>query len=126
MSKHRGMTLLEILLATAMLALLAATCAPLLRNASAAIDGPSFESHHVELQRVADEFIKDPGCFGIEDVHAIDSFDITESETLPSSVHVQRLNDESDEPKAIWLCFSYQDSFVLKRVRLDPRRGRTQ
>ena len=69
MTLRRGLTLVEVLAATILLAVIAATCTPLIRQATHLVrdTGHSFELF--ELSRLADELIADPTAFGVESLH---------------------------------------------------------
>jgi prepilin-type N-terminal cleavage/methylation domain-containing protein len=65
---HRGLTLLEVLLASAILATLAVACVPLLHESLTALvepPEPTFDLN--ELADVADQFLADPTRFGMAD-----------------------------------------------------------
>ncbi len=66
--RRRGLTLIEVLAATVLLSLIAATCLPLMQKAArdlaAAPTSPTWDI--IELQDYLDEVADDPTGFGIE------------------------------------------------------------
>lgn len=73
-TRRRGLTLLETLLAAAILAMLAAVCVPMLSTSLRAISASSpkltteTQALRFDLSRFANAFMGDPGTFGIKDV----------------------------------------------------------
>ncbi len=66
---RRGLTLIEVLAATVLLSLIAATCLPLMQKATrdlAATPTPAAWDT-IQLQDLMDEVAQDPAAFGIED-----------------------------------------------------------
>lgn len=66
MKHRRGLTLLEALIAVAILSLLAATSIPILRKSLAVLHEPPPEIRLDELADLADAVIADPQAFGLE------------------------------------------------------------
>ncbi len=132
----RGLTLLEVLAATMMLALLAATCSPIIAKAmalvrqggAAALASPTVSLP--ELEEVADAFMADPKQFGVATAHL---HEIEHVEfTCPSSPHagaadasplagcivrVARLG-APENAKHFWLVFACEESKVVRWVPL--------
>ena len=120
MSERRGLTLLEVLFAAAMLAMLAATCAPLLRSAQLASEEPDEDHVHAELQQLVEEFLEEPTRFGIDDPLGLESFTLEwPSPAARQQINVQRIDSISHEPIAQWLVFTCGESFVLRRFELE-------
>lgn len=108
MRRMRGLTLIEVLAATVLLAVLAAAVVPMLRYATDAArqQGPI---DLAQLSRAADAIIADPEQFGID---ALD--DVSETQiTWPSgdggrgSTLVVRLMASVDVADHAWLVFSW-------------------
>ena len=66
MRRHHGLTLVEVLAATVLLAILAAACVLLLQRAMRALQPPDPGFEFLELAQLADLFIADPSTLGGE------------------------------------------------------------
>jgi hypothetical protein len=129
---RRALTLLEVLLATALLAMLAATCVPAIARAMAMLrDEPRREQqefHLAHLAMVADAFLDDPSRFGVRDTlpHEIDAIEIgwpADSQvTSASSILVQAIQSLEAEPDHLWLHFKCDGLAISRWVAIpaDP------
>lgn len=66
MRYRRALTLVEVLAATVLMAILAGTCMPLLQRAMRASHEPEAPFELLALAQLADWFIGDPAVFGLE------------------------------------------------------------
>ena len=66
MTRRHGLTLVEVLAATVLLAMIAAACLPLLRSSMRALRDPPPAVELLDLSRLADRFVADPAGFGAE------------------------------------------------------------
>lgn len=121
MNDRRALTLLEVLFAAAILAVLAATCAPFLRSARAAIESASDPalSAHAALHHFADSFLENSAAFGVDDMFALDSMTVQIDEIEQLQITIERLQSSEQNAAAMWLCFKFGDSFELRRVEID-------
>ena len=134
-SLSRGLTLLETLIATAILAMIAAACVPVIARAMVLL-GPSSATPNkstvqmADLSLVADAFMNDPSAFGIDRkaLPELEAFQIAWPEDdsahpAPSTdvveVKVQRATDA--EVKHAWIAFNCEDLVVLRWLALPER-----
>ncbi len=115
MTERRGLTLLEVLAATVLLAVLAGACVPILRHAARAMNTPSASSDLRELAALADAFVEGPGEFGI----APDSMPLEFELDWPESpdrvpVRVRILTADAPDAEDLWLAFATDEWFVLR------------
>lgn len=117
MTDRRGLTLLEVLFASALLALLAAAVTPLLLNVRQSLEVQPSPPLHGALQELADTFFSDPAVFGIDDMHHLDRIELTWAETPQREpITVRRLAAQDEPTSHVWFAFESGDSFVLRRV----------
>ncbi len=118
MTNRRGLTLLEVLLATAMLALLAASTTPLMVQARASLEHEDSADVHVDLDTFADTLLDDPAAYGIDDIHVFDHVTIDWPESPDATpIIVKRLNASDETVEFAWLAVQWRDSFVLRRLQ---------
>ena len=136
----RGLTLLEVLAATIMLALLAATCSPIIARAMALMrpsDNQSSDSPLVtvpNLGEIADAFMADPKYFGFANpfLHQIEHAEFACPTTLRAGapisspladriVRVTRLAAADRNAKHIWLVFECEDCSVVRWAPLPEK-----
>ncbi|MCH8166197.1 MAG: type II secretion system protein [Planctomycetes bacterium] len=123
MRARRALTLVEVLAATVLLAMLAATCMPLLQRAMRALDEPSppdapFEL--VELSQLADSFLADASAFGVESPSEQDELQLPWPEhTQRPPVIVRRLTAQDADADHTWLAFSSGKTFIFRWVPVD-------
>lgn len=132
MTTRRGLTLLEVLIATAILTLLTVTCLPLLRESLAVFQWPTDEQQlaHERLQSdlstVADAFVTDPASFGIKDVRAfVDQQDRTigwpekiAGSTEYPSILIHPLRSGQAEIEHAWLEFACGEAQAIRFIAL--------
>lgn len=116
MRAARGLTLVEILTATVLMAILVAACVPILRRASQALDEPDRPIAILQLATLADGFLADPDAFGPESAGTEDSFEIQwpPANTDRPSVLVQRLEPADPADGRRWLVFSCDGASVVR------------
>ena len=121
---RRGLTLLEVLAAAVLLAVVAGTCVPLLRNALPALRAPDHQFELFELARVADSIIAEPAAFGIEAWPEIGDQWITWPDVPDRPVITVRLI-RVGEPQVNhgWLAFSSGDWTIHRWIALDVDEG---
>ncbi len=135
----RGLTLLETLIASAILAMLAAACLPMIARAAVLLRDRSEpdQTRTVDLAAAADAFMIEPERFGIErDV--IERFERTQfewpvigadSEPSPNlSIAVHALKSSNEEVGHCWLIFECEDrgGGVVSRWLALPKRDETR
>jgi len=125
MQYRRGLTLLETLLACALLAFIAAVCAPIMASASASLQArPPQDS--ARLQHIADAF-----CSGIRIADLGDEFEITaaeqstlcpptdaEAEARQSAIHARKLINPGDAIDHAWIQFTCDGQIVMRWMPL--------
>ena len=107
MRASRGLTLVEVLAATVLLAILAATCMPLLQRAMRALQTtkPPFEL--LELAQFADSLLADPSAFGVEAPSQLAELQALWPEHPDRSlITVRQLSASDPESDHAWLAFS--------------------
>lgn len=114
---RRALTLVEVLAATVLLAMLAAACMPLLQRAMRGLDEPEAPFNPVELAQLADSFLADPSAFGVESPSEQDElhFPWPEHPQRPP-VTVRRLTAQDAEADHTWLAFSSGKTFIFRWV----------
>ena len=120
MRERRGQTLIEVLAATVLLAILAATCMPLLQRAMRALQTtkPPFEL--LELAQFADSLVADPSAFGVEAPSQLAELQLPwpEHHDRPL-ITVRRLSTSDPESDHAWLTFSCGGGAVYRWVPLE-------
>ncbi len=120
MSEGRGLTLVEVLAATVLLAILAATCMPLFQRAMRALQTtkPPFEL--LELAQSADSVLADPSAFGVEAPAQLAELQLPwpEHHDRPL-ITVRRLSAFDSESDHAWLTFSCGGQTVYRWVPLE-------
>lgn len=126
---RRGLTLIEVLAATAILAMIAAACIPTLRAALATMneDDPALDLH--DLSNLADQIVGAPEDFGL------DSSDIVHTEVAwpehpeRPPVVVTALNAPSDDdapPDHRWLIFTSDGCTVARWMAVEAEPEESQ
>src|SRR5262245_2108848 len=130
---RRGLTLLEVLVATVLLSIMAATCLPTITQSLAALrhkDSVIVGCHDVAI--AADAFLADPNKFGVK---SFDEFLVTaarppgaggfefqwkaEASSGDSlNVAVEVLRSESPDVDHAWLLFRSQDQTAMRWFKL--------
>ena len=133
MKPRSGMTLLEVLASTVLLAMVSAASVPLLRAAvrSLRIEPQAFDLR--ELTEFADEFALDPSAFGVDDEGDWTALDVAwrERPELPAVRVARLLQSESggDEEASDheWLAFTHGGIAVYRwRALAAPGDGEAQ
>ncbi len=121
MPPRRGLTLLEILLATAIIAMIAAVASNLLRQSLHTLHNLPPTENPTELTRFADQLIANPEDFGLDLLTASPTFDIPWPEKpLQSPVHIRRLFTLENSPTHQWLNFTWENQHLYRFIPLDP------
>lgn len=118
---RRALTLVEVLAATVLLAMLAAACMPLLQRAMRGLGAPPEAPFELfELSQLADSFIADAFNFGVESSSEQDElhFPWPEHPQRPQ-VTVRRLTAQDAEADHTWLAFSSSKTFIFRWVPVD-------
>ena len=115
---RRGLSLLEVMLAAALLALITATCLPAVVRAAAALDTGDAEPtvSRAELARLADALIEAPAAFGLETLPTSDVFEVAwpEAPGRPLvSARRHRAASTIDDGRA-WLVLTCGDATVCR------------
>ena len=119
---RRGLTLVEVLASTVLLALIAAACTPLLRQATRLMCDPGHSFELFELSRLADALISDPTAFGLESVHGQSNFEVAWSDQPDrSAVAVRLLTADTEDVDHAWLTFACDGWVVSRWVPLEAR-----
>ncbi|MCH8151426.1 MAG: prepilin-type N-terminal cleavage/methylation domain-containing protein [Planctomycetes bacterium] len=117
---RRALTLVEVLAATVLLAMLAAACMPMLQRAMRALGAPPppdapFELF--ELARLADSFLADPSTFSAKSPSEHDELQLPWPEHPQRPlVTVRRLRAQDAEVDHTWLAFSSGKTFIFRWV----------
>ncbi len=116
MIARRGLTLVEVLAATVLMAIVVAACVPILRQASQALGRPRPPLAIQPLASLADQFVAKPSAFGLESAISEQSFEIQWPEAVLDrpSVLVQRLERDDPANSHAWLVFSCGDASVVR------------
>ena len=126
MKQRHGLSLLEVLLATALLSILAAVSIPLIQRAGYIIDSPGRVGDLTQLVDRSREVISDPESFGIDLATLDGTVEIPWTEVVDRSpLLLRRFTtddslfpiglDSEDEPESVplkpgsWLIFSFED-----------------
>jgi prepilin-type N-terminal cleavage/methylation domain-containing protein len=133
--RRRALTLLEVLLATALLAMLAAACVPAIARAMTMLRDDSRreqrEFHLADLETVADAFLEKTSRFGVLDVQPYE-IDVVEFEwpadsgiasTSPIVARARRSADA--EVTHLWLLFECEGLTVSRWVAIPVERDTT-
>ena len=121
MREGRGLTLVEVLAATVLLAILAATCMPLLQRAMRALETIKQPFELLELAQFADSLLADPSAFGVEAPSQLAELQLSWPEQPDRSlITVRRLSASDPESDHAWLTFSCGGRAVYRWVPLEP------
>ena len=105
MSRHRALTLLELLAALVLLTILVGACVPLIQRAMRALETTEPEFELLELARFADAFIDDPSDFSLQDIPGQERLELAWPQHLqrpPITLH----RVTPDQPEGGWIAFS--------------------
>lgn len=122
MNSRRGLTLIEVLAATVLLSMLAASCIPLLRLAMTDLRHQDESFDLIELSLFVDEMLAEPSEFNLDSAMFAETSEHTinwPKSTTGTSVIMRRL--VSDNPKAnhAWLSFSCNGKSVFRWIPVD-------
>jgi len=125
---RRGLTLVEVLMATVLLAMTAAACVPLLAAVPNKRSADEADVDHATLAEIADAIVADPASFGIDELASIGvrsvqwiSPSIAEKNAHPIEVDLSVLREPDGVAEYFWLVVRVDDIFVL-RSRMDEQR----
>ena len=120
MRLRRALTLVEVLAATVLLAMLAAACMPLLQRAMRGLDEPDAPFNPLELSQLADSFLGDPSAFSVESPSEQDALQLPWPEHPEHPlVIVRRLTARDADADHTWLAFSSGKTFIFRWVPVD-------
>jgi prepilin-type N-terminal cleavage/methylation domain-containing protein len=121
---RRGLTLLEVLAATVLLAILAGACVPVLQRALSALRPSQRQFELLELARVADSVVAEPSAFGVDAVSEASEQRMGWPDHTDRPVITVRLL-AADDPDAEhgWLAFSSGGWTVHRWMELDVGKG---
>ena len=132
MNRH-GLTLIETLLATALLALLASTCVPVLAEALAALRVQAPGIDIVELGLAADTLLENPESHGLATILDDDSNAVVEvpwptigiesTGPVDMPITVRAMSPAPESAEHTWIVFSCDDTFVIRWRKLDDGEG---
>jgi prepilin-type N-terminal cleavage/methylation domain-containing protein len=126
---HRGLTLLEVLIATALLAILAVASVPVIARAMTLLNADSIPGtiQVADLAAVADAFIAKPADFGLgeQPLHEIDvaQIDWPEDSSIESgpAITIRALRcADGPECDHLWLVFECERLAVCRWVFVPP------
>ena len=121
MSNHRGLTLLEVLLATVLMTMIAATCVPIIQR-SAAILREVESTDGMDVARLAqrvDLWLAEHESELAETRadQTIDEVIASNGEVLPA-IAVHRLTTDDPEADHGWLVFTCGDASILRWIAI--------
>ncbi len=116
MSPRRGLTLVEVLTATVLMAILVAACVPILRQATGALGAPRRLLAIRPLATLADQFVAEPSAFGLDSAVVERSFEIQWPEVVAERPSVLVRHLEHDDPAVGhgWLVFTCEGACVVR------------
>jgi hypothetical protein len=126
MRRRRALTLVEVLAATVLLAILTGTCVPFIERAARDLAEPHGVVPIDELGALADAVVADPEAFGIEDIRTVDRFELAwpEAPGRPA-VGITMLTQETpaggertEEPTHAWLTFTSGEAIVFRWIEI--------
>ncbi len=118
MSARRGLTLLEVLAATVLLAMLAGACVPILRRAARALNPPPTSIELRELAVLADAFMAEPSESGFAAESMPGEFELTWPDSPDRDpVSVEIMTTEAPNAEHLWLIFAADEWFVLRWMK---------
>lgn len=113
MSCRRGITLIEVVLAAALLALIAATVVPLLRGSSATAPVPIDLSGRSTLIESVDLLLAEPDARGLDTDPLQWDGSVVRDDALTIDITVHR--PEASDTRRVWITFS-TDTSAIHRV----------
>ena len=120
MRPRRALTLVEVLAATVLLAMLAAACMPLLQRAMRGLDEPDAPFNPLELSQLAASLLADASAFSVESPYQQDELQLPWPEhPQRPPVTVRRLMAQDVESDHAWLAFSSGKTFIFRWVPVD-------
>ncbi len=118
MTERRGMTLLEVLAATVLLAVLAGACVPILRHAARALNTAPASFDLRELAVLADAFVEGPSEFGVARDSIPSEFELNWPESPERDpVTVRIVTPDAPNAEDLWLTFATHEWFVLRWMK---------
>lgn len=118
---RRGITLLEVVAAAALLAVIAAACVPMLREARRWANRIAEPDRFDDLAAVADAIVADPKLFGLVETDlTTDGFETTVSppELDPDAVRIRLLQSDDEAATHAWLVLDCNGDTLLRYVEL--------
>lgn len=122
MTTHRGLTLVEILAATVLMAIVAGVCVPLLRQATRALDDRAAPFEMTELGQVADAVLADATAFGVDSA-SLDAGTSIEWPEHPQLPPITAYGLSCDDPAIAhrWLVFSSGGWVVYRWMEIEAQ-----
>ena len=119
MRARTGLTLVEVLIATVLMAIVVGSCVPILRQASRTLGAtrPPLAIH--QLASLADQFIEEPSAFGLDSEMTERSFEIQWPGVVEEQPPVLVRHLEHDDPVVGhgWLIFTCDGASVARWLR---------
>ncbi|MCH8825290.1 MAG: prepilin-type N-terminal cleavage/methylation domain-containing protein [Planctomycetes bacterium] len=122
MNRIRGLTLIEVLAATVLLSMLAASCIPLLRLAMTDLRHQDESFDLIELSLFVDEVLSKPTDFNLDLEMIAQSSQHTinwPDSATGASIIMRRLVSDNPKVDHAWLCFTSNGQSVFRWIPVD-------
>lgn len=122
MNNRRGLTLIEVLAATVLLSMIAASCVPLLRLAMNDLRHQDEPFDLIELSLFVDEVLAEPTEFNLDPETFTESSDCQidwPDSSDGNSVTMSRLINDDSTANHAWLKFSCNNQSVFRWIPID-------
>jgi prepilin-type N-terminal cleavage/methylation domain-containing protein len=121
-ARRTGMTLIELVAALALLALIVTASLPVLQGAAASLETSAPLIAVEDLGAIADRVTEDPAAFGLDPLEAIDRTEIAwpgdgAGEAIDTPITIELLYEA--EADYAWLRFSSGDVATLRWFKLE-------
>lgn len=120
--KERGLTLVEVLCASVLLATLASACVPMLTSSLRRLHEPASSFQIEELAEAADLAMTEPDLFGVDGVDALVGQEIAwpDAVTDRPPIRVELIESASTEqPDHAWIVFSCAKHSVYRWMAIE-------
>ncbi len=119
---RRGLTLVEVLCASVLLAVLASACVPMLTSSLRRLHEPVRSFQIEELAEVADLAMSEPNLFGVDRIDDLSGQEIAwpnEASDRPA-IRVELLElAAAEQPNHAWLVFSCAEQAVYRWMKVE-------
>lgn len=124
MAPRAGLTLIELVAALALLAMIVTAALPVLQGSAAAMQSTAPMVTVEDLGQVADRIMRNPEAFGIDSLQALERTEIDWPIDLPpeqrnASVAIERVR--VGDAEHAWLRFSVGEVATLRWVQLEEQ-----